>query len=124
MIKASFNIVNWLREFKVAEKDIKDASEIVFEEVSDIIYTNVINYTPVGDPSLWKYPAPPDYKPGTLKASWSLEMKNNIATISNSQPYAERVEYGWSTQAPNGMLRRAIAQYPKILEQSAVRHKL
>lgn len=29
--------------------------------------------------------------------------------ISNNQPYAERLEYGWSKQAPFGVLRVAVA---------------
>lgn len=30
--------------------------------------------------------------------------------ISNAQPYAEMLEYGWSDQAPYGVLRVAVAQ--------------
>lgn len=30
--------------------------------------------------------------------------------VSNNQPYAELIEYGWSKQAPYGVLRLAIAQ--------------
>lgn len=30
--------------------------------------------------------------------------------LSNNLPYARRLEYGWSKQAPNGMLRRSVAE--------------
>lgn len=29
--------------------------------------------------------------------------------IANGQPYAERIEYGWSNQAPHGVLRVTLA---------------
>lgn len=30
--------------------------------------------------------------------------------LSNNLPYARRLEYGWSKQAPDGMLRRSVAE--------------
>lgn len=33
----------------------------------------------------------------------------------NSLPYARRLEYGWSGQAPNGMVRLTAAEVPSIL---------
>ncbi len=82
-------------------------------------------YTPIGNPSLWNYPAPKGYVPGTLKASWEIDKKSSQTyVIKNEQPYAYRVETGWSTQAPAGMMRRAILSWPAILkdaEQSSVK---
>lgn len=33
--------------------------------------------------------------------------------ITNSLPYARRLEYGWSKQAPAGMVRRTAAEMPQ-----------
>lgn len=43
---------------------------------------------------------------------WPAGFKlGDMIIISNNQPYAEIIEYaGWSNQAPNGVLRLAIAQ--------------
>ncbi len=125
MIEMQLDIVNWLRELKVDEKRVNHVAEAVFKETADLIYTNAVNWTPVGKPELWKYPAGPNYEPGTLKGSWRLNFNGKIeATLSNSTPYAMRVEYGWSSQAPEGMLRRAIALYPTIIDNLGVKYKL
>lgn len=34
--------------------------------------------------------------------------------ITNNQPYAQRLEYGWSKQAAQGMVRRNIARFNQI----------
>lgn len=39
--------------------------------------------------------------------------------LTNPQPYARRVEFGWSKQRPNGMLRIAIAGAQKALDRLA-----
>lgn len=39
--------------------------------------------------------------------------------ISNSLPYARRLEYGYSRQAPTGMVRTTIAEWNRFLEQAA-----
>lgn len=35
----------------------------------------------------------------------------------NALPYAHRVEYGWSTQAPQGMLRLAVSDTQKAIDE-------
>lgn len=35
--------------------------------------------------------------------------------ITNSLPYIMRLEYGWSKQAPNGMVRQAISRFRKLI---------
>lgn len=38
--------------------------------------------------------------------------------ITNSLPYAARLEYeGWSKQAPDGMVRLTLVEYPQILRR-------
>lgn len=36
----------------------------------------------------------------------------SVVYITNSLPYARRLEYGWSQQAPNGMVRLTAAEMP------------
>lgn len=36
----------------------------------------------------------------------------DVFYFTNNQPYALRLEYGYSDQAPNGMVRLAIAKFP------------
>ena len=93
------------------------------------LYKKIIDYTPVGNPELWHPPYwPPGYIPGTLKASWIIDVtKGGVDTeirISNKQPYAYRVEYGWSTQAPVGMMRRANLEYPILIGRTAQEFKI
>jgi hypothetical protein len=100
-------------EKKEQERQIKG-----FHKAAQLLKNKIVEYTPVGKPELWNWPAHKDYVPGHLKASWNLELSGKEATISNDAPYAVRVEYGWSSQAPNGMLRRAVAEWPKILQNA------
>ncbi|NNC01893.1 HK97 gp10 family phage protein [Corallococcus exiguus] len=39
--------------------------------------------------------------------------------ITNNLPYARRLEFGWSQQAPKGMVRVTLAQVDEILEEAA-----
>ncbi len=44
----------------------------------------------------------------------------DVVWFSNNLPYAERIEYeGWSRQAPEGMVRRHIAQWQRIVSAKA-----
>lgn len=36
----------------------------------------------------------------------------DIFFFTNNEPYALRLEFGWSDQAPNGMVRLAVAKFP------------
>ena len=43
----------------------------------------------------------------------------NEFTLTNNLPYAERLEYGWSNQAPQGMVRVNVARFNTLLEEEA-----
>lgn len=102
--------------------------------------TATVLRTPVGNPDLWKHPAPKGYVGGRLRANWnvSLESPDTSTTdakdaggdvtisrgtgtigeyrsqdiyITNSLPYAIPVEYGHSAkQSPAGMVRISVAE--------------
>lgn len=116
------------------------------------ICSQVIKSTPVGDPSLWESSPPKGYIGGTLRGAWNASINQPDLSISNSkdqqgqqtissvgaiiaalevgqtfylanpQPYAMRVEYGWSRkQRPQGMLRVAIANANRYLNEQAAK---
>lgn len=43
--------------------------------------------------------------------------------ITNNLPYALRLEYGWSSQAPGGMVRTTIAEYSQYLRRAVAEVK-
>lgn len=47
----------------------------------------------------------------------------NEFTLTNNLPYAERLEYGWSNQAPQGMVRVNVARFNTLLEEEASKVK-
>lgn len=49
-------------------------------------------------------------------AGFSLDRNSDIY-ISNNLPYAERVEYGWSSQAPQGMVRINVRAFKEMMER-------
>lgn len=108
-----FNTQEFIDDFrKTCEATIELKLKDV-EKIAKKLYADVKEATPVGDPSLWNSPASSNYVPGSLQDAWTyteIERSKDGFTIeiANRLPYAERVEYGWSTQAPNGMLRLAI----------------
>lgn len=43
----------------------------------------------------------------------------NVYYITNNLPYGERLEYGWSSQAPQGMVRVTLAEFDAFLKKAA-----
>lgn len=104
--------------------------------------------SPVGDSSYWLNPAPAGYVGGRFRGNWQhgfgsapagdLDVidpsggatlnKITSATISspatgvtwlvNNLPYSERIENGWSRQAPQGIINRIELEFPSIFEQA------
>lgn len=112
-----FNIEAWERQINAEAAKITTNYRVKVEKSAYVLLEKIKEYTPVGNPNLWNPPYwPKNYVPGTLKASWEIEIGTDAVTISNPQPYAYRVEYGWSKQAPEGMMRRAVAEYPFLID--------
>ena len=42
-------------------------------------------------------------------------------TLTNNLPYAERLEYGWSKQAPVGMVRVNISRFQQLINEEAAK---
>ncbi len=101
-----------------------DVSDKILHQMGLLLYKKIINYTPIGDPTLWKYSAPKNYHPGALKKSWGIDLKQFEVNIYNPQPYTYRIEYGWSTQSPYGMVRRSISEVPQLLNAVTRAYKI
>ena len=112
------------------------------------LFNGVILSSPVGNTDLWENPssAPQGYVGGRFRSNWFLsfgapsskttdstsEQLNRLKevseiskvkysdayTLANNLPYAERIENGWSTQAPTGVVApnesRVERQVPKF----------
>lgn len=115
----------WNKQFTRHIKLAIEASEKVFKASVKILYKRIYDRTPLGDPALWKWPAPKDYVPGHLKASWTLELEGTYAKIRNDADYSYRIETGWSTrQAPEGMMRISVMEFPDIVEATTKAYRL
>lgn len=137
---------NFSNDIKKWSKKTKDQQREIVTLVFQRLGTLIVNRTPIGDVSIWAGKPPADYRPGTLVNSWyagigesseslvrspnitgadSLTNINAIASqaygklayITNPAPYARRIEYGWSTQAPQGMVRLSVRDFKAIVTQ-------
>lgn len=45
----------------------------------------------------------------------------NIFTLTNNLPYAERLEYGWSKQAPTGIVRVNVIRFQQLINEEAAK---
>jgi hypothetical protein len=113
------------------------------------IGNRVIQRSPVGDATLWQSPPPPGYVGGRFRANWmygynsmrevitdqidpsgmvSLTRILGVASwpsagihyITNSLPYAQRLEDGWSSQAPGGMVSLVEIEFSEIARRAAL----
>ena len=123
---------SWIREQienAIPEQAIKFQKIIVLD-----LFRRLVLKSPVGNPELWKNPgmAPPGYVGGRFRANWQITIGvpaaaaiNSTAApalaipnippfvtvwITNNVPYAERLEMGWSKQAPAGIVSVSIAE--------------
>lgn len=147
------DINKFLKQFEANQKLALKASADTINDAVGEMFKKIVERTPVGDPSLWNWPAHSDYTPGTLKESWNLSFngqqrntKGQFASgaqvlgsgglsfrvgsaskidviINNPQPYAQRVETGWSTQAPTGMMRITVSEFPAMLNRAAAKNR-
>jgi len=123
-VSVSVDIEKWAKDVRSHATKTEGAVDHTVKKVAERLKERIEFYTPVGDPSLWKWPAHAGYKPGSLKAAWTINYNGKEVVIQNSLPYALRVEFGWSTQAPEGMMRRATLEYPILMGRTASEFKL
>jgi hypothetical protein len=62
----------------------------------------------------------PSGQGSTSKMAQTIETStvDDTLYISNNLPYAQRLEYGWSKQAPSGMVRVNIARFQAAIQKA------
>jgi hypothetical protein len=129
-----------------------ERADVLKRAVAIKLFSSVIRDSPVGDPDLWKSKPPAGYVGGRFRANWNCTVgtadtstsestnqaaaipamiqvvqpttRHDINWLSNSLPYAARLEYeGWSRQAPAGMVRRNTARIKRLISQELARTK-
>lgn len=50
-------------------------------------------------------------------------IKGNFFYYTNSLPYAQRLEYGWSLQAPSGIVRVTARNFPRYVREAIAKVK-
>lgn len=123
-------------------------ADLVVGEVVGSIIAKVDLRTPVGDPSKWKNPPPAGYVGGRFRGNWQLGVGTvpagvlakidptgtgtvtaNIAEIPsdasgrvyfyvNNLPYARRLEEGYSSQAPAGIVGLTVVEFQSIVNKA------
>lgn len=123
-ISVTVDTSKWEKEYKYSLNKTVIAQDYTIKTVAKRLKERIESYTPIGDPSLWHWPAPHGYTPGALRNGWKLIYNGKEISIKNELPYALRVETGWSTQAPEGMMRRATLEYPILINRTATEYKV
>lgn len=125
-------------------------ADLVVKRVVAGMAESVIEMSPVGDKDYWKSPAPKGYLGGRFRGNWDygfnappkeqFEVTDKTGAIStgrilaglnvapvagihyiaNNLPYAERLENGWSRQAPVGMVGVTVLKFQAVV-RGAVR---
>jgi hypothetical protein len=133
---------------KFADKTDARVNAVVRKVIMDV-GTSVVLKSPVGDANYWKSPAPAGYVGGRFRGNWQYGLgainpltseavdptgaptisaivgkvdetpAGQVHYITNSLPYADRLENGWSRQAPNGMVNLTVLEFQPIVDAAA-----
>lgn len=123
---------------------VEEVARITFRRMG----ASLVERSPVGDPSGWASPAPAGYVGGRFKNNWNCSTQavdfsteggpdgvgassmgriqrgldgwkaGQKVFITNSLPYSRRLEYGWSDQAPGGMVRLTVADFAASIRRA------
>ena len=137
-----------------AEVKIKKASEKAVRAAALQLFSTIILRTPVGNPSLWKSPAPSNYRGGALRGNWQATLGspatskldtidsnggktvraasavvNNYTLkqtmyLTNNLPYAQVIEDGSHTTQPSGMVKTSLQDFNQALAKAAKKHRI
>lgn len=128
----------------------KARSDALVRTVTEDIARALDERSPVGDPKLWKHPAPKDYQPGRFRGNWQLGVNvvpsgetgridpggeatlstiianipenaaGTVLYLANNVPYARMIEDGWSSQAPTGLVGLTAIEFQQRVNAAAV----
>lgn len=133
---------------KFADKTKLRGDQVVGDVVIQL-YRAVDGRSPVGDATYWTHPAPKGYVGGRFRGNWQLgdgvmpsgetgaidpsgaetqgrilasipaQAAGRIYYLMNNVPYADRIENGWSRQAPQGVVGLTVIEFPRMVDQAA-----
>lgn len=133
---------------------LKKRNRLVSVDAFSMLATEITLRSPIGDPSLWQSPPPPNYEPGTFINNWFSSVGSesnqsmrgedtfakgslaqikaiaplapgNVIFFSNPTAYAYRLEFdGWSSQAPQGMVRLTAQRWKQIVNKAVKKNRV
>jgi len=139
--------MSFTQSLNVAINKRKEDARKIFAGAALGVSSRIIKRTPVGNPSLWKGNPPKGYVGGSLRGAWVASVGSPNLTertppdasgarvtaravnvtqkiklgevfyLTNNLPYAHRVEFGWSKQAPAGMLRVSVKEARRLVKR-------
>ena len=131
-----------------ADKTKAKADEVVGRVVVNVA-SRLDMRSPVGDASYWKHKPPKGYVGGRFRGNWQLGIEtipagetgridpsggetlgaivSEIPTqaagkryfLTNNVPYAQRIEEGWSRQAPQGLVGLTVVEFRPLVAEAA-----
>ena len=120
-----------MKSWNLAIKDIADTPEKVVRGSLLSMGSKIIKRSPVDTGRFrgnWQFtlnsPAMGQISGATVPTGELMQATKNWQSgftfyMTNNLPYGERLEFGWSKQAPQGMVRVTLAEYSMIIEQEA-----
>lgn len=132
---------------KFAEK-AKDKADAAVGNIVVRIAAELDKRSPVGDAAYWVSPPPKGYIGGHFRGNWQLgvdlrptaelpgvdptgakaqgsiiaavpdETAGKVYWLANNAPYAQRLEHGWSRQAPAGMVGLTVTMFDQIVREA------
>lgn len=131
--------MTFARELRLETQQALDSVNDTWQKSVAQTFQQVVTMTAVGNPDLWKSPAPPGYVGGTARASWLAAIVPDEAigtsdlmvtpdmvprvggtfTLYSNLPYMKRLEDGWSRQAGDGMVKVAEANWDAIVRSNS-----
>lgn len=137
----ALDIAKWVEKTKM---DMDKAVRLALMEIDK----RVVQRSPVGDAKYWTHPAPKGYVGGRFRGAWQMSIgsptsgavdvidKDGTATLAahasvvaaakagevfylmNNLPYAQRIEQGWSRQAPHGIVALTVVEWRNIVDNA------
>lgn len=135
-------------QLKAFEDKTKARADEVVGRVVTTIAQRLDERSPVGDASYWKHKPPPGYVGGRFRGNWQIGINfvpagetgrvdpsgsatlgaivsgipehpaGTIAYLANNVPYAQRIEEGWSRQAPTGLVALTALEFQSLTTQA------
>lgn len=128
-------------------QEYKDRADDVVGLLVAKVAAEIDQRSPVGDGKYWISKPPKGYVGGHFRANWQLTTgapatgvkpgttgglggvmavgfvlpenpAGNIFWLVNNVPYAQRIEHGWSRQAPEGVVGLTVLRWQKFVDEA------